>query len=224
MSHPLQTNKKTTFYIALMFVFCSTFFSWCTQQAPKEQPIPQQTQHVWREDYRITLSVYTDTPFDTNTPTRVIWYGWIYAEHLIRTAKHLLTDNVSRLVVTNHAWISCPIQQIWMHDYQDIALIQTSTSCAAWVAKNTLLDSIYPKEVFYIDNTLKKTSLIFEEQWNVLINEQLSPGMSWSPLFLADRAVVGIVSAKTTNGTEVVVIDKKLLATRPAAEKAISWR
>lgn len=223
MNHSSRTNKKVVFCIIAPIVFCSVFFSWCTQQLPKEQPISKQIQHVWREAYRVALSVYTDTPFDTNTPTKVIWYGWVYAENLIRTAKHLLTNNTSRLVITTHTWTICPVQHIWMHDYQDIALIQTSTSCVPWISRSTLFDDVYPKEVLYINNTLKKTSLTFEEQWSVLIKEQLSPWMSWSPLFLVDRTVIGIISAQTTNGTEVVVIDKKLLATRPVVAPAISW-
>jgi len=222
--HYLTAMKKNKWHLLLLPFLCGIFFLWCASVEQQPWLVPAKEQRHSREQYRVALSVYTDTPFDIQTPTRHIWYGWVQRGNLIRTAKHLLVDNVSRLVITNSDWKVCPIQHIWLHPSEDIALIQTSTLCVPWISDNPLTSKNRTNQLFYIDKNLKKTSITTGNGFTtLLIADTFTPGMSWSPLFLSDQTIVAIVTAQIAWWTEAVLINNALLASRAEAQQAL-WK
>ena len=211
-------------HVLLLFVIMySMLSSWCTP-SPTKTPLSSSVQVLSREERRVTLEVYIDTPFTQSSPTKRLWYGWVYTWDLLWTAKHLLDDTISRLVIKNNQGNVCPIKQIWMHPSMDIALIQTSTLCVPWAGEIPFDFHNLPNEVLYLDGTLKKANIVTSSQTSSLsplLEEKLLPGMSGSPLFLGSRAIVWIVSAQEEQWTAFVLLDHKLFASRPEVKNII---
>lgn len=207
------------YFITGSILSCVLLLVWCTQQ---ETPIPTNQQHTIpsRESSRVVLSVYTDTPFTEESPTRQIWFGWVWKENLIRTAKHLVDSSVSRVVITNDDWIVCPLQNIWLHPFEDIALIKTSRPCVSWLPSQALSTRSLPKELIYINGVIHKSPVISVSPKS-LLGVVLTPGMSGSPLFLDDHTLVGIITAQSWTWTEFVQITSSLLASWPDVQKVI---
>lgn len=219
----LQLTKHMKQHVFLFgLVVWSILSSWCTSSRTEPKVLVPSSQSLSREDRRVTIETYIDTPFTQDSPTERLWYGWVHTEDLLWTAKHLLDDTISRLVIKNNKGNICPIKQIWMHPLVDIALIQTSNICVAWARDIPFDVHKLPNEVVYIDGSLKKTRIITLSQIvSPLLEQQLAPGMSGSPLFLGSYAIVWIVSAQEEQWTAFVLLDDKLFTSRPEVKNVI---
>jgi hypothetical protein len=206
--------KKTCAY--LFILICLTILlTGCVKNNP-EPMVVTPTTTISRDDSRVEIFQIIDTPFTADSPTRQIGYAGVYRPHLLLTAKHLIPEEIGRLVIKNKSWKICPLKQLRIHPLADIAMIETSIPCADW-SQEIFAQNSLPKEVIYLDGNLKKTPVRRSfEQYSALVDEEFRPGMSGSPLFLADHTIIWIVTAHTASWTEFIPLTPALLASRPA--------
>lgn len=211
---------KYIFRSCLLFCVITSLVG-CTSVEKNMLPA-QNTQTGSREDLRAHLAVFIDTPFTPSSPTRQIWYGWVRSENLLRTAKHLVESNFSRLVITNNEWTVCPVQYIRTHPTKDIALLQTALPCFTWIPLAQIQQGSIPSELIYIDSLLKKAPIIKSSSTSeLLLDTLLTPGMSGSPLFLSDGTIVGIITAQQSIWTEFIALSPALITSWPEIQKIL---
>jgi hypothetical protein len=204
--------KKTVRYF---FLICLVILlQGCTKNISESTPFVSK-KNLSREDARVSIFQIIDTPFTLHSPAKQIWYAWAYRPHLLLTAKHLIPEEIARLVIKNHEDKVCPIKQLRIHPNADIALIETSIPCTSWWQELFVQNNL-PNELFYLDQYLKKGSIkTWFDKYSGLLDKELHPGMSGSPLFLSDKTIVWIITAQTTLWTEFIPLTTILLTSRP---------
>lgn len=212
----LRLHMRTTWITLILIIFLTMLCAGCSR-TPTSSSLPQKKEiPISREDLRVEIWHFIDTPFTAESPIAHKWYWWVAGPDLIWSAKHLFTGNLAALVLKNHAWEICPIKQLWLHPEEDIALIKTANICVPEAPLQLLTKHVLPNELIYLDTTLHTSMLMTQPHpLRLMLKNLLIPGMSWSPLFLRDKTLVWVVSAQTNQGTEAIIIDDQLYTSWP---------
>lgn len=160
---------------------------------PKKQN--QQERIVWIEKV-------STIPCLENCTTTHIWYARAQYEDLFRTVRHVLPQDLDKIVIT-WTW-ACWLKHIWNHPSQDLTLIQTVWVCVPWISKGLIATWTNTTWRLYSNNT--EQSVTFEKkEWLLFISWLvLAPGMSGSPLLSDQGALIWLVHAQTEHWTSFI--------------------
>lgn len=187
----------------LVFLFSFFVLAGCTPSVPISSPSNQTT----IQDTLITFSQIQTIPAEQTSPTTHRGYGVLIsnAGHLL-TAKHLVPDELSSLVLTDSLGQTFPVKQLRLHPVLDLALLQIEKKEAPFLPLYQADD--LPTTGYFLSGSATITPQ--DPQHALLSDKQAAPGKSGSPVRNEKNELIGLITAQTEEGVQIVLMTEQV--------------